>query len=92
MTYTNTLIFYRLSTPQDMKVALTNIMDQIERYGYAITENSKASQLLSRYLSGTIHKDNFYFVTDASRRKSFVILNHHVKAKKIGVNKIELTF
>ena len=51
----------RISTPEQTKQSLKNIVDQLELYNYAITDDNQAKRLFMRFLPEYYKKNNIVY-------------------------------
>jgi len=85
----DTVNFLRMSHPYDLRVSLDSIVDQLEKYGRAITNNGQASRVFSNLVR--TYKDDgiVYFGTHRASQKSIIALKPGAEIKKIGNGRIK---
>ena len=84
-----TIDFLKMKYPDDMKHSLTCIVDQLEKYGRAITPNGKASRLFSQLVKQYKDDEMIYFGKHRQTDKSIIALSTSAKIIKIDNNKIK---
>jgi len=81
---------YSLSTDEQIKQSIRAIIDQLANHGRAITDNKKASRVLSRSLDEPVRQQHIYFTWDRERKKILITLPPSITLKRCKGNKIKL--
>jgi len=88
MAKTDTVNVFRMSHPDDLRVSLDSIVDQLEKYGRAITSNGQASRVFSNLVRDFKNDGLVYFGKHRSAKKSIIALKPGAELKKIGNGRI----
>ena len=89
MARTESIPVIRLSHPEDLQFSLNNIINQLEKYGRAITSDAKASRIFSNMVKPYRNDGLIYFGNNRAERKSIIALSPTAKLEKIGNGRIK---
>ena len=77
-------------TDDDIKKSITRIIHQLEHGGRAVSNNGKASRVLSRFLREPVKNERIYFTWNQKHGKSIIVLPPNIRLIPVRNNRIKL--
>ena len=87
----DTIDFIRMSHPEDLRFSLDNIVNQLEKYGRAITPNGEAARVFAHLVKSYKDDERIFFGNHRSSKKSIIALSTSTKIEKIGNGKLKFS-
>ena len=86
------IVAYRKKTDVEVKHIINNILNQLENYGRAISNNGHAVRAFSRFMEEPIRREHIYFNYNKRHKMSVITLPPSIKLVRLSDNKIRLIF
>jgi len=84
------IVSIRKPSSEDIDKSINRILNELEKYGVAISNNGEASRYLSRFLNMQKKEEMIYFSWNKRWKKSVIHLPPEVKLIRIGDRKFRI--